>query len=310
MFIGGYSMRHIKWKNICLMMCAFVFSATLFADQIELEDSMLVAQQSKSKKNNRNNTNRNPNVWKPYFQSTKLTEPITSFFQQTAGIGFLYFSGIDGNLNPTTGLGGGAPKVNKKLTGHIGYNRTPVIESIIGRDIWYWFKLALSYTHQGGVVFQTRPQNFSNTAGFAPDLTAHVRLDAAMLRLYFMSPATMVWKNCYYNPYLSVGVGPGWITLCDIKSFEFTNALRMKVSPNCVFTIDLGMKFRKAMPTYVMSFTMGCKYTEWGQILNVGKSSQQYASSAVGGVRQALNNPLRVNVLYQFAPYIGVQFNF
>lgn len=307
MFIGGYSMRHIKWKNICLLMCAFAFSTTLFADQMGLEDSMLVAQQSKTKKtnNNKNNTTRNPNTWKPYFQNTKLTEPITSFFQQTAGVGFLYFSGIKGNLNAL-----GAPKQDRKLTGHIGYNRTPVFESIIGTDLWYWFKIALSYSHQGGVVFQTRPQLTTNNVASNPDLTAHVRLDAALFRVYFMSPFTMVWKNYYYEPYLSVGVGPGWITLCDIKSFQFGNALRMKVSPNCVYTVDLGMKFRKALPTYVMSFTVGCKYTQWGQVLNIGKVTQQYASSAVNGVRTALNNPLRASVLYQFAPYLGVQFNF
>lgn len=307
-------MKLKQLKRCGILLCTLIFSTALFAETMEFDSSMLIAQQSKKpKKNNKKKcSERSPNTWKPYFQSTKLTEPITSFFQQTVGVGFLYFSGINGNLNSTSnGFGVALPKQNKKLTGHIGYNRTPVVESIIGRDIWYWFKLAIAYTHQGGVVFQTRPQVQSTVGGFAPDLTAHVRLDAAMLRLYFMSPITMVWKNCYYNPYLSVGVGPGWITLCDIKSTaQFTNALRMKVSPNCVFTVDLGMKFRKAMPTYIMSFTAGCKYTEWGQILNVGKLSQQYASSAIGGVRQALSNPLRVSVLYQFAPYIGVQFNF
>lgn len=309
-------MKLKQLKRCGILFCALIFSTVLFAEAFEIDSSTLIAQQTKKpKKKNKNknkNQQRSPNTWKPYFQSTKITEPISSFFQQTAGVGFLYFSGIQGNLNPTTTAAGATlPKVNRKLTGHIGYNRTPVFESIIGRDLWFWFKIALSYTHQGGVVFQTRPQVLSTTNNIAPDLTAHVRLDAAMLRVYFMSPVTMVWKNYYYNPYFSVGVGPGWITLCDIKSVaQFGNALRMKVSPNCVFTIDLGMKFRRALPSYVMSFTIGCKYTEWGQILNIGKLSQQYASSAVGGVRQALSNPLRVSVLYQFAPYLGVQFNF
>jgi hypothetical protein len=317
-------MKLVNMKKLCMLVCAVAFSSSLFADG--LDSSQVVAQQQQQQRNKNSNGNgkadknasRDPNTWKPYYLKTKNTEPLSCFYQQTVGIGFLYFSGIKGNLNvgnsnsATLGTPGFA-KSDTKLSGHLGYNRTPVSEFIIGTDIWHWFKIAMSYTHQGGIVVQTSPQARATLNNLNPDLTAHVRLDAALFRVYFMFPYTLVWKNVYYEPYLSAGVGPGWQTWADIKSeADFTNALRMKVSSNCVFTIDLGSKIRRAMPTYVMSFTLGCKYTEWGQARSMGKLNQQYAQSAPtdGTNRQFLSNPLRITTVYSFAPYVGVQFNY
>ncbi|MCH9632661.1 MAG: hypothetical protein S4CHLAM6_09990 [Chlamydiae bacterium] len=48
----------------------------------------------------------------------------------------------------------------------------------------------------------------------------------------------------------------------------------------------------------------------------MGKLRDQYASSATDAFaaantqRAALNTPVRVKTVYQFAPYVGVQFNF
>jgi len=317
-------MKLNQWKNICLVVCAFVFSNTLFAAEQPFDDATLIAQQKQTKKTKKSNSNRNvnrdPNTWTPYYQHTKSIEPVSNFYQQNVGIGFLYFSGINGNLNlvPSNVPAGFAispPKSNRKLLGHIGYNRTPVAEFIIGRDIYFWLKLAMSYTHQGGVWIQTRPQAPSTTNnGINPDLTAALRLDAAMVKAYFMCPWTLVWKNYYYEPYLALGVGPGWQSWTNIKvnGANSPTTMRAKFSANCVFTIDMGAKLRKAMPTYVMSFTLGCKFTDWGQARSMGKINNQYNSSAIlgGTSKQAFTNPLRITTVYKFAPYVGVQFNF
>ena len=303
-------------KRVCALFCAMVFSSTLFAN---LDSDQLVAQSAKAKKKYRdNNTLRNPNSWRPYYLHLTIVEPsLTSFYQQNVGVGFLYFSGIQGNVEPTT-ISNRA-KSDKKLTGHLMYNRTPLVECILGSDIFYWWKVALSYQHQGGIVVQTRPQIAMHVlpANSPPsDFIAHVRLDTIMLKTYFMLPWVLVWKNVYHEPYFGIAVGPGWQTWTDIHVSSIGTALRPKFSANCVYTIDLGFKLRKVLPNYIMSFTLGCKYNQWGQARSMGKLRDQYPSSATtvaaggNGRRAALFNPIRIKTVYQFAPYIGVMFNF
>ena len=304
---------------MCMLLCAIVFSSALFAEAAD--SNKLVAQQSSKSRNSKNNNGpRNPNSWRPYYMNLKAVEPaMTSFYQQNVGIGFLYFSGINGNLAATTN--NAFIKSNKKITGHLSYNRTPLIECIIGRDIFRWWKIGLSYQHQGGVVVQSRPQvRPSSVVGttFTPvDFSAHVKLDAVMVKTYFMLPWVLVWKNVYHESYLGLGVGPGWQSWVNIKTpANFAVSLRPKYSANCVFTVDLGCKLRKALPNYIMSFTLGCKYNQWGQARSMGKLRDQYPSSATtvaaggNGSRAALSNPLRIKTVYQFAPYVGVAFNF
>jgi len=49
---------------------------------------------------------------------------------------------------------------------------------------------------------------------------------------------------------------------------------------------------------------LGCKYNQWGQARNMGKMSQQPSH------KLALTKPFRIKTVYQFAPYLGVQWNF
>ncbi len=308
-------MKSLNMKRICTFLCAIVCSSMLFAD---IDADQLIAQSSKSKARaaRQKKSQRTPNSWVPYFLKTKVVEPTkSSFYQQNVGIGFLYFSTIRGNLNPTNVTGAGI--TNKKLTGHLMYNRTPVAEFIVGTDILYWLKVALAYQHQGDIVVQTRPQFVVADAGGAVDLTSQVRLDAVQFKVYLLNPRTLVWKNMYYEQYLGLAVGPGWQTWIDNRTASVGSVtLRPKFSANCVYTVDLGVKLRKALPSYIMSFTAGCKYTGWGQARSIGKITQQYNSSAGvsgtgrNGFPAALNNPVSIKTVYQFAPYVGVQFNF
>lgn len=320
-------MKSFNMKKICTVLCAALFSTTMFADgDADFNTSLLISQTAnsnkttttKSKGTSTKNTVRNPNTWKPYYVKTKDVEPKTSFYQQTLGVGFLYFSGIKGNLQPTNNSS--FRKVNQKLNGHLSYNRTPIAEYNLGTDIFTWMKMALSYQHQGGVQLQTKPQAANLLTGSAvqapADLTTNLSFDTFMLKFVFTLPYTMVWKNIYYEPYLGAAVGPGWITATDIKVISrFTTTLRQKVSANCAYSIDLGFKLRKALPSYILSFVLGCKYNQWGQIRDIGKHTQQYASSTspVSGnnsQKAALSSPFGVRVVYQFAPYVGVAFSF
>lgn len=300
---------------MCMFICALVFSSALFA---EVPETQLVSQQqsSKPRTTTSKSNGQTRRFWKPYYLKLKEVEPaLTSFYQQNVGIGFLRFSGIRGNLNPTNVTG--AVSSNDKLVGHLMYNRTPLVEFVIGTDIYRWWKMGISYQHQGGIVVQTRPQTVVADAGGAVDLTSQVRLDAVQFKVYLLNPRTLVWKNMYYEQYLGLAVGPGWQTWIDNRTASVGSVtLRPKFSANCVYTVDLGVKLRKALPSYIMSFTAGCKYTGWGQARSIGKITQQYNSSAGvsgtgrNGFPAALNNPVSIKTVYQFAPYVGVQFNF
>ena len=309
-------------RRLCMVMCAVVFSSALFAES-SADTNQLVAQQSTRSRSNKSSGGNKRSMWKPYFMKLRDTEPtLTSFYQQNVGIGFLYFGGIKGNLQPSNQPA--FPKLSRKVLGHLMYNRTPLVELVVGTDIFRWWKIGIAYQHQGGIVVQTRPQVpiilNPNSAFATSDFTSQVRLDAVQFKTYFMFPKVLVWFNVYNEPYLGLAVGPGWQTWIDNEVGTLTNTLRPKFSANCTFTIDLGWKFRKAMPSYVMSFVTGCKFNYWGQARSMGKASQQYQASGIitnnvllsvqDGTVVALSNPLRIENVYQFAPYIGVQFAF
>lgn len=304
-------MKSFNMRRLCAFVCAIACSCALFAD---LDSEQLVAQSRRAKA--RGKVNNEPitdsKSWKPYYLKLKVVEPNKmAFVEENVGVGFLYFRTIRGNLQGTNVAG--SIKSNSKFQGHVGYNRTPITELVIGRDFFFnWLKIALAYQHQGGVMIQLQPQLLVGAVTPA-DLNAHLRLDTVQFRAYLMLPWVLVWKGAYYEPYLSAAVGPGWQTWGDI----FSNALsgtnyRLKVSANCVYTIDLGFKIRQAIQSYIMAFTIGCKYTGWGQARSIGKLSQQYKTAFVPGTRNvpAFFNPPRIQTVYQFAPYIGVQLNF
>ena len=309
-------------------MCAVIFSSALFAEAVEA--SQLVTQQSMKPRNNKmNNGSRDPNSWSPYFMKLKMAEPkMCTFTELNVGVGFLYFAGIRGNLEPAIAIQTNGQfsiiKSDKPLSGRFSYNRTPLVEAIIGMDVFNWWKVALSYQHQGGIVVQSPTKSlFSNLnipQGALADFRSDVSLDAIMFKTYFMFPHVLVWKNMYTEPYLGLAVGPGWQTWTRIDQILDLGLLavpiRQKISANCVFSVDLGFKLRKAMPNNMLSLTLGCKYNLWGQARSMGDQSDQYSESFFSplgggtGERVSLTNPLRIKTVYQFAPYIGAQISF
>ncbi len=271
---------------------------------------------------------KNINRWKPFIANTRYLEQKPAVFTQfNAGVGFLYFSGINGStaIEDATpaqtafanGVWGQSP-----YKGSMRYNRTPLFEYLLGYRLNSWFKCALSYQHQGGISVQSAmeygigsiPTTASNLNPWL-QLRANLSLDALMAKAYFELPFAFICKAVATAPYLAAGVGPGWQSWTDIqleatyvnaRRFVFNDPLplRNKYSANAVWMLDAGFHLQSAYPNSPFSVLIGCKYVQWGQSGNIGKVSQQNEP------KRGLRNPFRVKMLYSFAPYLGIEWSF
>lgn len=267
---------------------------------------------------------RNINVNKPYFTKHNgfNCNPIL-YTQFNVGIGFLYFNGVKGNLmgQPAVNFLGGATFAggfrDVPLKGRLSYNRTPLMEFLLGYRILQWMSAALSYQYQSGVSVQTQSLwgyvPAANSSSNFVRLISNLSLNGLMLKTYFNSPYAMILKNMSYTGYVAFGVGAGWQSWTDIDWVgNVTNTLfsgrtlplRQKISANVIFNTDVGIRIQNALPNPNFSVRMGCKFNMWGQARNIGKMSQQ------GVVKKAISDPFRIKHVNQFAPYLGVQWNF
>lgn len=331
-------------QKLSLVFVGLIASSSLiFADDglhsniiEELESSLInqelghvIAQKTTKKKTSNYKKPRQPrqevvNSWKPFWIMNRYIEPTRSYFFSTdLGCGFLYFSNVTANLQDTSAAAIGFVGPNNStgnLQGKVGYNRTPVIETMLGVKVWNWFGFALSYLHQGGINIQTNRQyygpviNGSNVVGFV--LKANLALDAILAKVYFNLPGSVVFKTVAYNPYLGVAAGPGWQTwshIVDNSNLDNDAAqlgqdnqiFKQKISANAVWMIDLGVKLRSVLPNLGFSVKLGTKFVGWGQARNIGLASQQKNTVTYG-----LLTPFKVQFVYSFAPYMGIQWNF
>ena len=72
----------------------------------------------------------------------------------------------------------------------------------------------------------------------------------------------------------------------------------------CFHGGTLALKYKNATQNPLYAILVGCKFNLWGQARSIGKISQQ------GEARFGLAQPLTIKSVYQFAPYLGVQWNF
>ncbi len=261
------------------------------------------------------------NSWVPYWML--LCQPKSvPFFQANIGIGFLYFNQVRGNFSTVPGnianLSGG----DEPLQGRLQYNRTPLFEYLLGYRLNHWFKFALSYQFQSGVALQTSPRaNPSYNANVAGRVIvtifkSNLNLNSLMTKFYFEYPVPLIWKNIGYNPYIALGVGPGWQSWTDLQitriqtaSFSTTativeQSLKQKICPNVAWMLDLGFRLRSTNENNTFFMLAGVKYNQWGQARNLGEFSQQ-GSSKIGFLQ-----PFSIKTVYSFAPYLGAQWNF
>ena len=278
-------------------------------------------------KNKSNSNAAIPDTWKLKFDyPINIIQPQNSvYYQFNVGVGFLYFSGVKGNLmgNPPAFFsnGGGVfipPTASTvPLKGSYTYNRTPLFESVLGYRILPWFKAGISYQHQSGVTFQTAAMDAfaaGNPLRSKADFISNLSLDGLMAKFCFEGPHPAVIRKIAVTPNLSLGIGIGWQTwsrnkvlyyrIVNRSSLVNTLLLRQKISANCIWMADFGLRFQSTDINSNASITMGCKYNQWGQARSIGKLTQQ------GSQKVALLNPFRIKTVYQFAPYLGVQWNF
>jgi len=155
------------------------------------------------------------------------------------------------------------------------------------------------------------------TLGNSPNnrvqFTSNLGLDAVLAKFYFDLPFNMILRNISTNPYIAVGAGAGWQSWSLPQVSYMYNSialvtdplpLRSRFNANAVWMIDLGLRVQSALPSKAFSVVMGCKYNQWGQARSIGKLSQQ------GSQKTTIFQPLRIKTVYQFAPYLGVEWNF
>ncbi len=266
---------------------------------------------------------KSPKVWFPYWAASREFQCSTNIWTQfNTGVGFLYFSGLRGNLmrSPFVAADPGTIARDVPLKGRLSYNRTPIFEYLLGYQFNLWLKVALSYQYQGGLTVETKAlhayANVTTTerAQYA-QFTSNLMLNALLAKVYFELPFSMIWRSLAINPYIAVGVGPGWQSWTRITAVYMADVLtdaprgevlplHQKISTNAVWMVDTGFRIQSAYPSSHFSVLLGCKYNQWGQATSIGKMSQQ------GAHKVALVQPVIIKTVYQFAPYLGVQWNF
>lgn len=256
----------------------------------------------------------------PYWTWIGNIQPykLSLFTQTNIGIGFLYFSDIETNLRlqPTSLI----PFTNPiPYQNRLSYNRSALMEYMIGYRILHWLKAAISYQNQQAVSVQTkhmlgRPAG-PNTA-FYGQLSAYLGLNALSARVFFELPWPMIWGKTATTPYLSAAFGAGWQSWTNIYATymqvntgpniatPITIPLKQKISSNPMFLIDLGFRIQCSKSAEPFSLTAGCKFNYWGQAINIGNLRDQ------NNYPIALTRPFRIKSLYSFAPYLGFQWNF
>ncbi|MCH9632228.1 MAG: hypothetical protein S4CHLAM6_05580 [Chlamydiae bacterium] len=314
-------------KRFIFLSILIIVSQNVYAHEPFLEAPAVAAYSHNSKKHtSRSGNYEGVNSWKPYFThiSNVQNDDDRTFVQATAGIGFIYFSHVKGDtsLNPspaqsiTTGT-------NTKKVGGFSYNRTPIYDLMIGYRIADWIKAALALQNQNNIHFQSRfaptlvpsDQTRSSAASLPESqFRANIALNAVYLKVMFDLPWIMVLKSWMYGLYFNAGVGPCWQSWTDIRQYiqytannletTFVNTLHQKYGASALWQLDAGFRAKSAGLDSTISFVLGCKFNSWGKIPNIGAADQQ------GAWGFSFRKPYSARMLYSFAPYIGVQWNF
>ena len=263
---------------------------------------------------------KSPKTWKPYCVSiSSLQKERGLYTQLNVALGLLYFRGLQGNLSPQPASIYSAVSRDAPLKGRLSYNRTPLFEYVLGYRIFPRLQACLAYQHQGNVTVQTQVvHNFNdseiiNNSEYS-QLSSDLLLDSLMVKAFTEYPKAVVWRSVAYTPYLGAGLGVGWQTWKRVflnqpytTVGEFNSDVtpfRQKVSANVVFGFDTGIRMQSPYPNTGLSASMGIKFNFWGQCRSVGQIQDQYYP------KRGLSEPFKVLTVYQWAPYLGVQWAF
>ena len=262
---------------------------------------------------------RDPNGWRPYTIALSLIQPNTNYFARfSAGVGMLYFSGVKGNFQVSPKASRFNTSTNVPMQGRLIYNRSPLFEYDLGAQLCTGLEGMLSYQHQGSVTIQSKllSNNASDNIykGQKTQFTADLLLDSIMLKSLYEQQKALVFKGCAYSPYFGGGVGVAWqtwkrvlidqpLTFRDIYDTTQT-VFRNKVCASLAFMLDAGIRMRSPYPEIGFSISAGMKFNFWGQARSIGKLSQSSTP------KYGLEKPFGIRTIYQWAPYLGVNWNF
>lgn len=264
------------------------------------------------------------NTWAPFLAKTNEFENRSLlFFQTNVGPNFLRFAGVQGDYanipTPTDGVNNfSAPN-----QGRLSKNNSLLYEFLFGYKVNYWFSCALSLQSQTGLYISSKAvPEYSANGGIGratSQLQSQVQLYSVMLKPYFELPKALILKNWAWSPYLGAGLGASWQSwnnnqiyrtsdTNDATSRAFNTTafqLRSKATPSVAWMIDAGLRTRNISPKFNASIVMGCKYNQWGHVINIGQINQQWPL-----MRQGIRVPFSVKTVYSWAPYLGFQWNF
>lgn len=240
----------------------------------------------------------------------------TFFFQSNIGVGLLYFSGVQGNLAGTNPAFFSTSTVNSPIKGSLKYNRTPLYEYLLGYQPLYYLRLGLSYQHQGNVTVQT--SYIRKTSPNPPPvsmLTTNLELDSLMLKVYGESPWALNCKRFSFRPYLAASLGAGWQTWSNVEMLRLglivrgvresgIQPVRQKINPTFCWGFDGGLSSRGVFEFGSIALLTGIKFNIWGQSGSIGRVQDQ------GNLTFGLFEPFSVKTVYQWAPYLGLEWCF
>ena len=332
-------------RHLCTLVTLFLFVLNLNAEhafkEIEapgsIDEKSLVADSFDKRKQKRKERKKHQVLesysWKPFFVRNNEVEPEKGyFFSSSLGVGFLRFAGVKGQCQLISDFT--QTVYNRDLQGRLNYTRTPLVECDLGAHLKSWLSIALAYQHQGVIDVSSNYQ--APTIFFDGSITqltnlqysqflANLRLDAVFLKGYLRTPFALVFKRISMSSYLGLGAGVCWQSWSNIRSstqlianisggndqiiginnsYLSRASFSNKYSANFFYTIDTGINLRSIFPNIAFAVQLGCKYNAWGQARSMGKLSQQQ------NLRVGLWKPIHIRTVYQFAPYLGVQWNY
>lgn len=240
------------------------------------------------------------------------------FCEVETGLGFLYFSGVKGILNPrpqnvyqdiagtnsTTGIH------SFPIRGRFQYNRTPIVTVDFGWKLANWIRFSVTMQAQQNIHVRTKPTQVANlrtgaAAGEAASLT-QVNFDS-FLNLYsiggkllFQWTDMVSFSTWSMSLYVGGSCAAAWQEWTAPKSVQlyFNNvdavcntltsaniSFKDQTFANFSYTGDSGLTFKPTDSFAKLSFKMGCKFIGWGAVRGIGaarnqKDIQRVASSA------------------------------
>lgn len=252
-------------------------------------------------------------VW---LKSSKVLPNKTLFTQINLGPNFIYFYKLNANFgglpaNVFREVGQSVP-----LKGKLQYAKSPLMEYVIGFKPVSWFKYAFSFQNQSNIYFETQtlpgfnPPNTEIDEAPYNQFRSFLNLNSLMAKFYFEPAYSLSSKSISFTPFIAFGGGVSWqswtnmqlarSSLIDTAPFALDN----KNIANASFMVDSGISIKNSDPLYLFTIILGCRYNQWGQILNLGSMNDQVSK------RMGFSGPLKAKLMYSFNPYIGMQWDF